>query len=225
MATGNSVNDEIREQHGKMKEKTFKEKISYFWEYYKVHTLVTVLIILVAGNFIYTLVTRKDTALEIAFVNTYTSQDLDMEQTASDFITYAEIDAGQYQAVINNNMYIDYEGMDQYSAANMQKLMAMVAAGTLDVIITDDLYMDHNLEAGMFSDLGLIFSEEELEEYADRLLYKDLPDDGKGEVPVGIDVKDSKYLMSDQVPAWFTVVSNSGQTENAKKFLDFMLEP
>lgn len=225
MATGNSVNDEIKEQHSKLKDRTFKEKFAYFWEYYKIHTLVTILVIAVAGNFIYTLATRKDSALEIAFVNTYTMNEMDTEQVAADYIAYVGIDANEYQAVINDSMYIDYEGMDQYSAANMQKLMAMVSARTLDVIVTDDIYIEHNLEAGMFGDLSRIFTEEELSQYADRLLYQDIPEDGLGEVPVAVDVRDSKYMMSAQAPAWFTVVSNAENTENAKLFLSFLLEP
>ncbi len=224
MATGNSVNDEIREQHSKIKERTTKEKLAYFWEYYKVHTLVAIIAVLVVSNFIYTLATRKDSALETAFVNTYLGQEVDTEQMAADYIAYAGIDAKEYQAVIDGSMYIDYEGMDQYSAANMQKLMAMVSARSLDVMVTDDLYLEHNMAAGMFGDLSELLPAEVLAKYEDRLLYKDIPEDDKGEVPVAIDVRDSKYLMSAEVPAWFTIISNAPNVENARKFLEFLLE-
>ena len=52
MAAGNSVNDEIREQHQKMKGKSRKEKFAYFWEYYKVHTLVAILVLILGGSMI-----------------------------------------------------------------------------------------------------------------------------------------------------------------------------
>lgn len=224
MATGNSVNDEIREQRSKLKGKTTKEKWAYFWEYYKVHTLVAIIAVLVISNFIYTLATRKDSALDAVFVNTYLGQEVDTEQMAAGFIADAGIDAAEYEALIDSSMYIDYEGMDQYSAANMQKLMAMVSARSLDVMVIDDIYMEHNLEAGMFGDLSEMLPADVLEKYADRLLYKDIPEDEKGEVPVGFDVRDSKYMMSDQVPAWFTIVANAPNIENAQKFLEFLLE-
>ena len=42
MATGNSVHDEVKEQQQKLKGKPFKEKWAYFWEYYKIQTLVII---------------------------------------------------------------------------------------------------------------------------------------------------------------------------------------
>ena len=40
MAAGNSVWDEVKEQRRKLKGRPFREKLSWFWEYYKIHTLV-----------------------------------------------------------------------------------------------------------------------------------------------------------------------------------------
>ena len=34
MAAGNSVNDEIKDPRQKLKGKSAKEKVAYFWEYY-----------------------------------------------------------------------------------------------------------------------------------------------------------------------------------------------
>ena len=63
MAEGNSVMDEIRAQHQKMKGKTPKEKFQYFWEYYRIPTIVTIVVAALVGNVIYTMVSAKDTAL------------------------------------------------------------------------------------------------------------------------------------------------------------------
>ena len=53
MATGNSVHDEVKEQQQKLKGKPFKEKWAYFWEYYKIQTLVAIAVLAFAGNLIY----------------------------------------------------------------------------------------------------------------------------------------------------------------------------
>ena len=53
MATGNSVHDEVKEQQQKLKGKPFKEKWAYFWEYYKIQTLVAIAV-LALQNLIYT---------------------------------------------------------------------------------------------------------------------------------------------------------------------------
>lgn len=225
MAAGNSVNDEIREQQRKLKGKPFKEKWAYFWEYYKIHTIVTVAVTAAAISLVHTIVSQKDSALDVALVNTFLKEDYESEQVAADFEAYAQIDTEEYQVVIDPDLYVDYEGTDQYSYANLQKLSAMAAARVLDVVLTNDDYIDHNSQSGMFTDLHDFFTEEELSRYEDRLLYRDLPEDGKGEVPIGIDVRDSKYMLSDQIPAWFCIISSSEKADTAKLFLQFLLEP
>ena len=56
------------------------------------------------------------------------------------------------------------------------------------------------------------------------LLYRDLGDDDTDEeIPVAIDVRSSKYMLSDEVPAWLIVVSNAKHPDKALEFLEFML--
>lgn len=225
MAAGNSVNDEIREQQRKLKGKPFKEKWAYFWEYYRIHTIVAICVVAMAVSLIHTIVTQKDSALSVVLVNTYFLTDLDTQQLSADFEAYAQVDTAEYEVTIDPSMSIDYEGTDQYAYANIQKLAAMAAAQSLDVILTNDDYIDHNLEGGLFVDLHEFFTDEELAIYEDRLVYRDLADDGQGEIPIAIDVRDSKYMLSDQLPAYFCICSNSPNTETAKLFLEYMLMP
>lgn len=224
MAIGNSVNDEIREQHGKMKGRSFKEKAAYFWEYYRVHTLVIILVAVFGGNLIYTIASAKDEAFYAAFVNTYVNMELDQDALAADYALYAGIDTEEYEVLFETDMNVDYESMDTYSAANMQKIMALTSAQSLDVIITDDHYFERNLQDVLFGDLSDYLSPDTLEKYADKIIYADIPEDGKGEVPVAIDVRSSSVLYPGQESAWFCVVSNSQRPQYVEKFLEFMME-
>ena len=54
------VIDEIRQQQMKTKEMSAKGKLEYFWDYYKVHTIVAILVIFFAAMFIRDIVTAKD---------------------------------------------------------------------------------------------------------------------------------------------------------------------
>ena len=45
-----AMRDEVREQQNKLKGKTFKEKLNYFWDYYKVHTIALVFAIIVISG-------------------------------------------------------------------------------------------------------------------------------------------------------------------------------
>lgn len=224
MAAGNSVNDEIREQQNKLKGKPAKEKLKYFWYYYKIHTLVAIVLIIGAGNLIYTIVTQKDSVLNVVLVNTFLEEAYDSEELAADFALYARIDTGKFEVTIDSGLYIDYENTDQYSYANLQKIMAMAAGGTLDILLADDDYIDHNLNSGIFVDLHDFFTEEELALYEDRLIYREIPEYEEA-IPIGIDVRDSKYLISDQIPTWFCPASTCQNPENTRLFLEYLMEP
>ena len=76
------------------------------------------------------------------------------------------------------------------------------------------------------SGISVSYITKELAQYGDQVIYQDLPDDNTdGEIPIGISVSKSKYLLTDRANAWFTIPANCQHPENAKKFLEFMLEP
>lgn len=151
MAEGNSVSDEIKAQHKKLAGKTPKEKFQYFWEYYRIPTLVTILVAAFAANLIYTIVTAKDSALSVLFINGYS--EMDTEAFMSGFDEYAQIDTKEYSTSLEMNFTIQEEATDQYTMANVQKLMALVAAKELDVIMADTSTFTNYAEPGYFCNL------------------------------------------------------------------------
>ena len=225
MAAGNSVSDEIREQRQKLKGKSPKEKLAYFWEYYKVPALIVLLVVIFGSDLIYNIVTKKAIAMEAAFVNMVTVEDFDSEQEAAGFVTWAGIDSKEYEAVFDTGIYIDYDGGDEYTAVNIQKVMAMISARALDVILADDSYLEQTADEGYYADLSEVLPEELLAQFEaeDKVLYRDIPEDGKGEIPIAVDVRDSSFFLSHEVPSWFTVVINAEHPETAVKFLEYML--
>lgn len=224
MAAGNSIWDEVREQQRKLKGRPFKEKLAYFWEYYKIHTLVILCVLFFGGNLIYTIATAKDPALEVAFVNTYLPDNTDTDALSDAFLAYAGIDSKDLEAVFQTDMTINYERVDEMSYANIQKIMANIAGSALDVIVCDRTYLESVAQEGMFANLEDVFPKDLLERYADRLIYMDLPEDDAGEVPVAIDVVDSPLLWEGHETACFTVIINTTRPDTAVQFFRFMME-
>ncbi len=225
MAEGNSVMDEIRAQHQKMKGKTPKEKFLYFWDYYRIPTIVAIVIAALVGNLIYTIVTAKDTAFAVVLINGYT--DTDTEAYMSGFETFAQIDTKEYSTNMEANFTIDPQSSDQYAMANLQKLMALVAAKELDVIIADEDTLLNYAQAGYFYDLNDVLSQETLAKYEGSFLYYDLPEDTKGEVPVAVRVTEVPLLAQTQAyahyeDAWLGVVVNSENLEYLEDFLRYL---
>ena len=228
MAAGNSVMDEIREQHKKMKGKSLKEKFQYFWEYYRVATLVTILVAVFLGNLIYTVATAKDNALYAVFVNGYT--DMDTEEYMAGFDEYAQIDTKNYSTTLETNFTLSQDSADTYAVANLQKFAAQVAAQEVDVMIADPDTFNQYAENGYLGGLNEFLSEETLSRYSDRLIYANIPDDDtEEEVPVGIDIADCAPLQETQANAGydnvdFGILVNTEHAENAEKFLEYIFQ-
>ena len=228
MAAGNSVMDEIREQHKKMKGKSLKEKFQYFWEYYRVATLVTILVAVFLGNLIYTVATAKDNALYAVFVNGYT--DMDTEEYMAGFDEYAQIDTKNYSTTLETNFTLSQDSADTYAVANLQKFAAQVAAQEVDVMIADPDTFNQYAENRYLGGLNEFLSEETLSRYSDRLTYANIPDDDtEEEVPVGIDIADCALLQETQAYAgydnvYFGILVNTEHAENAEKFLEYIFQ-
>ena len=226
MAEGNSVSDEIKAQHKKLAGKTVKEKFLYFWEYYRMPTLVTILVIAFAGNLIYTIATAKDSALSVLFINGYS--EMDTEPFMDGFNEYAQIDTEEYATSLEMNFTIQEEATDQYTMANVQKLMALVAAKELDVIMADTQTFTNYAEPGYFCNLNDVLPRELIDKYQDRFFYYDVPEDDQGEIPIGIQLADAPKVVETGAyavtnDALFGIVINSDHVDNAVKFLEYLV--
>ena len=228
MAAGNSVMDEIREQHKKMKGKSLKEKFQYFWEYYRVATLIVIVVAVFVGNLIYTIATAKDNAFYAVFVNGYT--DMDTEEYMAGFDEYAQIDTKHYSTTLEANFTLNQDSTDTYTVANIQKFAAQVAAQELDVMVADGDTFRQYADNGYLGGLNEFLSEETLSKYEDRLIYIDIPDDDiDEEVPVGIEISDCTLLQETQAYAgqdevYFGILVNTEHADNAAKFLEYIFE-
>lgn len=164
------VRDEIRQQQLKMKDMSLKGKLTYFWDYYKIHTFVCIFVLILAVTFIHDITTAKDSVF-CAYM--FHSSQVSSESLSSSFAEYAELDTENYDCLIDTTMNISLRTYTQYDMAASQKLAALVQAGDLDAAMMDsDVFYNHALSE-MFVDLRTILSDEELSRYNDLLYYVD----------------------------------------------------
>lgn len=175
MAAGNSVHDEIREQHKKaFATMSRKEKFAYFWDYYKIHTIAVIFVIVCAVSFIRQMQANKPYAFYAAFINSvFGLEDETSEILENEFQEYAGIDPEAYQVCIDTSLSFSASGGSQYEMANRQKLVAMMNAGDIHVIIADTEAFDGYARAETFYDLSTLLTKEELTAYADLFYYTD----------------------------------------------------
>ncbi len=164
------VNDEIRREHQKIKDMTIKGKLSYFWDYYKVHTAVAIIILIIAGSLIHDIVTQKDFNFYCVMLNNnYLSGDL----LESSFGEYAELDMENYECAIDTDATFSYLDNSNFSMANFQKIVALVQSGDLDSMIVDS-QVCYNFGCNeVIRDLRTVLTEEELTKYEGNIYYID----------------------------------------------------
>lgn len=164
------VIDEIRQQQMKTKDMSLKGKLSYFWYYYKVHVLITIIVIIVGGSWIHDIVTTKDYNFYGMMMN---SAHLDSEILEAAFGEYAQLDMENYRCFIDTFSELSYQGRSEYDMATFQRVVALIQTGDLDVMVMDaQLFYNFSFNS-MMMDLRNIFTEEELAQYDGNIYYID----------------------------------------------------
>lgn len=176
MSSQNSVIEEIREQQKKaFATMSPKEKLAYFWDYYKVHTIVAIIVVVFVIGFINSYRSSKPTAFYAVLLNADTYEDNAAAAVtwSEAFMEYAGIDPEAYQVNIDTSIIISADGGDQYEVANRQKMAAMMHAGDIHAIVADTETFEGYARLEYFYDLTDTFTQEELAPYADLLYYTD----------------------------------------------------
>lgn len=164
------VQDEIHEQHLKLKNMTWKERFQYYWHYYKVHTIAVILIGGFLISLIHDIVTAKDYGFYGVLLNATV---LSNEKMQDAFAEYADIDTEKYECFIDAESSLSHTQMTEFDMATTQRLIALVQTGDLDAAVFDSIIFNNYANNEVFLDLRTILTEEELAKYEDYIYYVD----------------------------------------------------
>lgn len=229
MAIGNSVDDEIREQRKKVfANKGFKGKLSYFVYYYKWHVIIALFVLLFGGRMVYDYVTQKDVVLQAIYINSFPN--VESADFMAEFQKTIEIDENKEETLLDDTFYINPDSPTLYDEQNIEKLFAMCSAGIVDVCVVDESYFMNMANGGFFLDLSTVLSDEQMEQYKDRIIWYDCPDNLKeGEEAIAIEVTDSAKIVSTQSypnsKCYYGIITNSEKIDNSLAFLEFIETP
>ena len=229
MAIGNSVNDEIREQQKKvLQEQGFKGKLEYFIYYYKWHVIISAIVLLFGGSMIYQVLTQKDVALQVVYVNGFPN--VESTEIMADFQKTISIDENKEEVLLVCCFYINSDTPSYYDQQSIEKLLVMCSAGSIDVCVVDEGYFMNMAEAGYFLDLSTVLSDEQMELYKDRIVWYDCPDNmTEGEEAIAIEVTASPKLVSTEsfpnTKCYYGIIVNSAHIENSLAYLEYIETP
>lgn len=167
-----AVMDEFKEEREALKHGTPKQKFTYFMDYYKWYVIIAVIIIIAGIYTVREIMNRKDTALYTCLLNTIELEPA--EQYNADFAEAIGLDTDAFQLIFDASTWIDINSMDENTMANSQKLMAHLAAGELDIMITDSDSLTNYAYQDSFLTMEELLSPEQYEKYEPSFYYIDL---------------------------------------------------
>lgn len=167
-----AVMDEFKEEREAMKHGTPKQKFNYFMDYYKWYVIIAVIVIILGIYTVREIMNKKDTALYTCLLNTIELEGA--QQYNAGFIEAVGLDTDAYQMIFDSTFWIDPNAMDESTMVNSQKLMAHLAGGELDIMITDSGSIANYAYQDNFLTMEELLSPEQYEKYEPYFYYIDM---------------------------------------------------
>lgn len=228
MSLKDSFKEEAAREKEKLKAMSFRDKLWYIWEYYRLHMLGAVLAVLVVwiiGNAIYaqTLTTR----ISIAVINDRSPGESSMEPLEEGL--RACLNCGSKDLIeISSDLTLNSEGVtSQVDYASLAKVAAMVASQDLDVMIADQPTIDSYAADGAFFDLSQLLDPQLWEQVGDQAYLADSGEEG-GPIPCALSLEDTCFSQLTGIsmsPPYLAVIRNSERTEAAESMIQWLFSP
>lgn len=227
MSLKEEIRQEVRQERKKLKDMSFRDKLWYIWEYYKLHMLVVlgvVLLISVVASSIYS--STFETVFYCAVINNPAGLD-DVSSAPLDEGFREYMGFGEKDRIYMENMYVSYGGTaSEYEYASMAKLSALIAARELDVIISDQEIFDRHSHMDGYVDLDTLVPEDLAGQLQDRYCMNT---DSAGVSHVyAIDISGTSFAEAMGIglePAYLSVLSSSRHTDTCAALLRYIFAP
>lgn len=208
----------------KLKDMTFKEKLSYLWEYYKLHALFTVLGIALIAYIVYEIVTPNiETKLYVAIIDNPVEPEV-LENFEAEFAEYLQIDPEREEIHLNPQFYFSTDS--EYEMNMRQVLVTYVAARDVDIIIAPKSEFESYSYYGYMYSLTDLIPTDLYSKLSDSF-YIGTQEDNPEEKVYGIYLdqaalfKDNKRISADN-PYILGVIGNARRTESSVEFIRYL---
>lgn len=204
-----ALQDEIKQEHKKVKDMTIKGKLKYFWDYYKIHTIVGIIVAFGLVIFVRDIIRgNRPVYLDAIMINTILDYN-DPNTIGDDFAEYANVDLDVYNLSIDSSASMALEGGDQMSMATAQKIMALFQAKSLDVLVAPEEIIDFYSSEDVFGDMNNYLSSDKIKLLKDNgfPIYYSKNEEGVT-FPAGFYISESEYLKNKSEYGTYTEDAN-----------------
>ncbi len=219
-----SMKRTLKSEKEKLKTMNFKEKCVYIFDYYKFPIIAIIAAIAIISYIIYAYTHEKENYLSGICINTIIA-DEKVPYLTDNFAAYANIDTKKFNINFDPSITLSANATDEYSMASMSKVTVWIYAKTLDIILSNQEFMDYFAGHGAFEDITTVLPADLTAQLQDYFYYS-ANDEGQT-IPVGVDISKTTFaqnlgLKSDDTFI-FGIVTSSQHTDNAIEYLRYIL--
>lgn len=208
----------------KLKGMPFKAKIGYLWEYYRLHALFFIILVVFISYAINAFTKPKiENKLYAAIINNTVTPEIWDEYI--DIITeYLEIDTLTEDIELNYRYY--YNGDPEYEVNMRQAFVVYMAAAEIDIVIAPMSEFAGYVENGFFTSLSDQLPTDLYSSLADKFYLAGTKDDPRV-AAYGIYMEDTKLyrehsLPTEDDPVLIGIIANSTHKATSVDFIRFL---
>ena len=206
----------------KLKKMSFKDKIWYIREYYGIQIFITILVLAISFSLLFNML-KKDAAFNVIFLNKPMNQE-SYEKIYNEFYDYANFEETKDYWELNPNVSVIIKDGEAVNGLEyLAKTNAMIAGQMLDVLVTEEYFVDHFIRQDILLDLEETLPTDLLDKVKDNLVYKKGIDNGERAYALDVSdapvIKESVYVSG---PVYFTILGNSKNIDTSIQFLKYL---
>lgn len=178
----------IKKETANIKERPKKERLAYFWDYYKWHLIAIVLAVVLLIQGIVTICNRKEVVFTGYLMNC--AINIDDEAFLQGFYDRTGIDSKTQEVAMFNDIMLS-EQNTKNDVSSFQRIVAGVSMQEVDVLAGPDAAFRICAYAysNVLMDLRELLDAQTLQQYADRLYYVDGAVLKKLHAPIGSEIE------------------------------------
>lgn len=211
--------DHIENLKNKLEGKSTKEKIGYFFYYYKFHALGILFALFILGSLISGLIdSKKEPSIYVAMINSGLF-DSNSTELLNGYVLSRLIDTDKHPATLDISMQLNRDTTVNVNAAtsDYQVFMAFLQSGLIDVVIGTPDVVSQYASIHAFQNLLDVLPSDLASQLEDDLCYFETEDGEK--VPLAISVKNNPkvtdgdaFAFEDEVVLALTTTSKHPET-------------